>query len=87
VVLTMYDPRTKLSNEIVQEIQDHFPREKFNTVIPRNVRLAEAPTFGVTILQHDPRSPGALAYKDLADEVITRAEAEMDFTVHDGATP
>jgi chromosome partitioning protein len=77
VVLTMYDPRTKLSNEIVKEIQDHFPREKFNTIIPRNVRLAEAPSFGVTILQHDPRSPGALAYKDLADEIIARAEAEV----------
>jgi chromosome partitioning protein len=77
VVLTMYDPRTKLSNEIVKEIQDHFPREKFNTIIPRNVRLAEAPSFGVTILQHDPRSPGALAYKDLAEEVIARADAEV----------
>jgi chromosome partitioning protein len=77
VVLTMYDPRTKLSNEIVKEIQDHFPREKFNTIIPRNVRLAEAPSFGVTILQHDPRSPGALAYKDLAEEVIARSDAEV----------
>jgi chromosome partitioning protein len=59
VLLTMYDPRSKLSNEIVQEFQDHFPTEKFNTIIPRNVRLKEAPSFGVTILQHDPRSPGA----------------------------
>jgi chromosome partitioning protein len=85
VVLTMYDYRAKLANEIVREIQDHFPREKFNTIIPRNVRLAEAPSFGVTILQHDPRSPGALAYKDLAEEVIARADAEIAITEHDAA--
>jgi chromosome partitioning protein len=74
VALTMYDPRTKLANEIVQEIKDHFPAEKFETIIPRNVRLAEAPSYGLTIMQHDPRSPGALAYKALAEEVIARAE-------------
>jgi len=75
VVLTMYDPRTKLGAEVVREISEHFPRERFQTVIPRNVRLAEAPSFGQTILEHDPRSPGALAYKDLAEEVIARAAA------------
>jgi chromosome partitioning protein len=74
VVLTMYDPRTKLANEIVKEIRDHFPKEKFETIVNRNVRLSEAPSFGLTILQHDPRSPGALAYKSLAEEVIARAE-------------
>ena len=74
VALTMYDPRTKLANEIVQEIKDHFTREKFETIVPRNVRLAEAPSYGLSILQHDPRSPGALAYKSLAEEVIARAE-------------
>jgi chromosome partitioning protein len=86
VLLTMYDPRTKLDNEIVKEIQDHFPREKFNTIIPRNVRLAEAPSFGVTILQHDPRSPGALAYKDMTEEVIARAEAEVPTGAQAAAT-
>jgi chromosome partitioning protein len=74
VALTMFDPRTKLANEIVQEIKDHFSRERFETLVPRNVRLAEAPSYGLTILQHDPRSPGALAYKSLAEEVIARAE-------------
>jgi chromosome partitioning protein len=74
VVLTMFDPRTKLANEIVQEIKDHFAREKFDTIVPRNVRLAEAPSYGLTIMQHDPRSPGALSYKQLAEEVIARAE-------------
>ena len=75
VVLTMFDPRTKLGSEVVKEISEHFPKEKFNTIIPRSVRLAEAPSFGQTILEHDPRSPGALAYKQLAEEVIARAMA------------
>jgi chromosome partitioning protein len=74
VALTMYDPRTKLANEIVQEIKDHFPIEKFDTIVPRNVRLAEAPSYGLTILQHDPRSAGAIAYKTLSEEVIARVE-------------
>ena len=73
VVLTMYDPRTRLAAEVVDEITQHFPQEKFQTLIPRNVRLSEAPSFGLTILEHDPRSPGALAYKSLAEEVIARA--------------
>jgi chromosome partitioning protein len=74
VVLTMYDSRTKLAAEVVQEISQHFLREKFDSLIPRNVRLAEAPSYGVSILQHDPRSPGALAYKALAEEVIRRVK-------------
>jgi len=74
VVLTMYDSRTKLAAEVVQEISQHFLREKFESLIPRNVRLAEAPSYGVSILQHDPRSPGALAYKALAEEVIRRVK-------------
>ncbi len=73
VVLTMYDPRTKLATEVVDEITQHFPKERFQTLIPRNVRLSEAPSYGLTILEHDARSPGALAYKNLAEEVIARA--------------
>jgi chromosome partitioning protein len=75
VVLTLYDPRTTLGSEVVREISEFFPKEKFNTVIVRNVRLAEAPSFGKTILDLDPRSPGALAYKQLAEEVIARDAA------------
>jgi chromosome partitioning protein len=75
VVLTLYDPRTRLGAEVVREISEHFPRERFTTVIARNMRLLEAPSFGATILEHDPRSPGALAYKNLAEEVIARAAA------------
>ncbi|HEU5438573.1 MAG TPA: AAA family ATPase [Ktedonobacterales bacterium] len=78
VVLTMYDPRTKLGSEVVREISEHFPKERFQTVIARNVRLGEAPSFGQTILEHDPRSPGALAYKALAEEVIARAAALVE---------
>ena len=74
MVLTMYDPRTNLSKEIVDEISEHFPKEKFDTLIPKNIRLSEALSFGKTILEHDPRSPGALAYKALAEGVIARAE-------------
>ncbi|HUY78175.1 MAG TPA: AAA family ATPase [Ktedonobacterales bacterium] len=79
VVLTMYDPRTRLASEVVEEITQHFPQEKFQSLIPRNVRLSEAPSYGLTILEHDARSPGALAYKALAEEVIARA-ATMEAT-------
>lgn len=73
VVLTMFDSRTKLANEVVAEVSSHFAKERFNTIIPRNVRLSEAPSNGLTILEHEPRSPGALAYQALAEEVIARA--------------
>jgi chromosome partitioning protein len=77
VVLTMYDARTKLGSDVVQEISEQFPKEKFNTLITRNDRLAEALRLGATILEHDPSSPGALAYKHLAEEVIARAAAGL----------
>jgi chromosome partitioning protein len=80
VVLTMFDPRTNLSNEVVAEISGHFPNEKFSSVIPRTVRVAEAPSYGKTILEYDDRSPAALAYKALAEEVIARAAATE--TIH-----
>jgi cellulose biosynthesis protein BcsQ len=75
VVMTMFDPSTKLSGEVAREIQENFPHETFNTLIPRNVRLAEAPSYGQTILDMEARSPGALAYRQLAEEVIARAAA------------
>jgi len=80
VVLTMFDSRTKLAAEVVNEVGQHFPREKFEAIIPRSVRLAEAPSYGKTILEHDPRSPGALAYKRLAEEVIARASVGVGVT-------
>lgn len=72
VVLTMYDPRTRLAGEIVREVREHFPNEVFQTVINRNVRLSEAPSFGQSILDYDSSSPGAVSYRTLAEEVIAR---------------
>ena len=71
-VLTMFDPRTRLAAEIVREVRNYFPKETFHTIINRNVRLSEAPSYGQAILDYDPNSPGALAYRALAEEVIAR---------------
>ena len=72
VVLNMFDPRTRLAGEIVREVRTHFPKEVFQTIINRNVRLSEAPSFGQAILDYDPGSPGAAAFRTLAEEVIAR---------------
>jgi chromosome partitioning protein len=72
VVLTMYDTRTRLSQEVADEVRRYFPQQVFKTVIPRNVRLSEAPSFGETILTYSPGSAGALAYAALTDELIAR---------------
>lgn len=72
VVLTMFNKRTVLSEQVQTEVAQHFGDKLFNTVIPRNVRLAEAPSFGKTIFEHDKWSKGARAYKHLADEVLKR---------------
>lgn len=72
VVLTMYDKRTSLSEQVEHELREHFGDKLFKTVIPRNVRLAEAPSFGKTIFEHDRWSKGARSYKQLAKEVEKR---------------
>ena len=72
VVMTMFDPRTRLAGDIVREVRNHFPKETFQTIINRNVRLSEAPSFGQAILDYDASSPGALAYRALAEEVLAR---------------
>lgn len=69
---TMYDPRVSLSGLVSQELEQHFPQLLFKTIIPRNVRLAEAPSFGKPIALHDRRSPGADAYRRLAKEILDR---------------
>lgn len=74
VVLTMYDSRTTLGHQVVQEVREYFPDQVFQTVIPRNVRLSEAPSYGKTILSYAPNSAGALAYQALAQEFMARAE-------------
>ncbi len=72
VALTMFDPRTRLAGDIVREVRQHFPSETFQTIINRNVRLSEAPSFGQSILDYDPASPGGQAYRALAEEVMAR---------------
>ncbi len=72
VLLTMYDPRTNLADQVAEEIRKHFPEKVFRAMIPRNVRLAEAPSFGQTILHYDINSRGAQAYLELASEVMAR---------------
>ena len=68
VVLTMFDGRTNFSNQVAQEVRRHFPGKVFANVIPRNVRLAEAPSHGIPVMQYDKYSRGAKAYKELAEE-------------------
>ena len=72
IVMTMFDIRTSLSRQVVDEVKKHMPDKIFASVIPRTVRLSEAPSFGKTIFDYDPASPGSAAYRQLAAEVITR---------------
>jgi chromosome partitioning protein len=72
IVVTMYDKRTSLSEQVLNEVVKHFGDKVFKTLIPRNVKLAEAPSFGKTIFEHDHWSKGARAYKKLAIEVLSR---------------
>ena len=70
ILLTMFDARTKLSREVEENVRRHFPGQVFATVIPRSVRLAEAPSYGQPIFEYAPQSRGALAYRRLAEEVL-----------------
>ena len=74
IAMTMYDSRTNLSAQVVNEVKSHFPGEIFDTLVPRSVRLSEAPSYGLTILEYDPHSRGAAAYAALAEEVAARSE-------------
>ncbi|WP_010246635.1 ParA family protein [Acetivibrio cellulolyticus] len=76
VVLTMFDARTNLSIQVVEEVKKYFRNKVYRTVIPRNVRLSEAPSYGLPIILYDPKSKGAECYLDLADEVIEYSEEE-----------
>jgi chromosome partitioning protein len=72
IVFTMYDSRNNLSNQVVENVKSHVEEKVYDTVIPRNIRLAEAPSYGMPINVYDPKSAGAEAYMKLADEVIKR---------------
>jgi chromosome partitioning protein len=77
ILRTMFDPRNNLANEVSAQLLEHFGEKVFRTVIPRNVRLAEAPSFGKPVLLHDKDSRGALAYLALAGEMIRREEEAL----------
>ncbi|MBM5811098.1 MAG: ParA family protein [Gammaproteobacteria bacterium] len=86
ILRTMFDPRNNLSNDVSAQLIEHFGERVFRTIIPRNVRLAEAPSFGVPALFHDKESRGALAYLALAGEMVRRAEDNGD-AARSGALP
>ena len=75
VILSMFDGRTNLSVQVVQEVKKYFGAKVYSTVIPRNIRLAEAPSYGMAITEYDPKSRGAEAYMEFAEEFLER-EAE-----------
>ena len=75
VVLSMFDGRTNLSIQVVQEVKRYFGSKVYSTVIPRNIRLAEAPSFGLPIVEYDPKSKGATAYKEFAKEFLEREDS------------
>lgn len=81
VLMTMYDARTRLSAQVVEEVRRHYQNLVFETVIPRSVRLAEAPSYGLAITEYDGRSNGAMAYERLSEEIATRLNRNRDRSV------
>jgi len=77
ILRTMFDPRVNLSNEVSMQLIQHFDRKVFRTIIPRNIRLAEAPSFGRPVLLHDRSSRGAISYLALAGEILRREDARL----------
>jgi chromosome partitioning protein len=77
LLLTMYDERTNLASAVAKDLRDFYGSQVMNTVIPRNVRLAEAPSFGRPIMLYDPKSKGAESYNDLAKEILQNAETAI----------
>lgn len=74
ILLTMYDSRLRLSNQVVDEVKTHFQQMVFDTIIQRNIRLGEAPSFGLSVLMHDANSSGAINYLNLAREILQKNE-------------
>ncbi len=72
ILMTMYDSRTNLANQVVEDVREHFPKEVLNTVIPRSVRISEAPSYGQSVITYDPTSPGSLSYLEAAAEIARR---------------
>jgi chromosome partitioning protein len=74
ILLTMYDSRLRLSNQVVDEVKTHFQQMVFDTIIQRNIRLGEAPSFGESVIMHDASSTGAINYLNLAREILQKNE-------------
>jgi chromosome partitioning protein len=72
ILLTMYDSRTNLAHQVAEDVRDHFPREVLTTIIPRSVRISEAPSYGQSVISYDANSPGALSYSEAAAEIAHR---------------
>ena len=72
ILLTMFDSRTNLANQVAQDVRDHFPAQVLTTLIPRSVRISEAPSYGQTVISYDPNSPGSLSYLEAAAEIARR---------------
>jgi chromosome partitioning protein len=86
ILLTMYDGRTNLAHQVADDVRAHFPVEVLKTVIPRAVRISEAPSFGQTVISHDPSGVGSISYLEAAAEIATRYSASAE--THDNtATP
>lgn len=75
ILLTMYDSRTNLANQVVDEVREHFPAETLATLIPRSVRISEAPSYGQSVITYDGNSPGSLSYREAAAEIAHRSVA------------
>ena len=72
ILLTMYDGRTNLANQVVEEVREHFPKQALDTLIPRSVRISEAPSYGQSVITYDANSPGSLSYREAAAEIARR---------------
>ncbi len=79
IVMTMYDARTNLSQQVVGEVRRHFDALVYQTIIPRSVRLGEAPSFGKPIIEYEPNGVGAIAYRALAEEFVQREQGQIKF--------
>jgi chromosome partitioning protein len=86
ILLTMYDGRTRLAQQVAEEVRTHFPNEVLATVIPRSVRVSEAPSFGQTVIAYDGQSAGAVAYREAAVEMIRRDGATSDTPANEGGS-
>ncbi len=78
--MTMYDGRTNLAADVVKEVRQHFPNEIFKTIVPRNIRLSEAPSYGEDILAYAPNSAGCRAYHALSEELLNRVRRQLAAT-------